>query len=229
MTETGSGLIAGDFSKQWEWHEAYRDMTKNMYRTSYMDMSHGKEVHVKSDYPSGYGGHVPSIRHDVLFRNTSFDRQAAVRRSDPSRDAHPSFIDHISGIPTVTRFPQGAKKTPSFGVVPHDGTTSMLKPPWGIQTSKRDPLNYRCPPPTMVRVGSGSALGRSNEAAKNAGSVLAGYDAGSDGGAMMYANNSGMSDGRASPNFKRTVTYANQEAQKARMPSESEILRAQMA
>lgn len=214
-----SGLIAGDFAKQMEWHETYSDMAKNMYRTSYGDMSQGREVHVKSDYPSGYGGHIASVRHDILFRNTGFDRTVSAKRSDPGRDAHPSFADHIAGIPTYTKLPQGAKKTPSYGVVPHDGTTTMLKPPWGIQTSKRDPLSYRCPPPTMTRNGSSPLLGRrSNEAAKNVGSMMTGE--GSE--AAQYD----MSD--ANDRMKRSVTYANEEAQRYRMPTEAEVLAEQM-
>merc|ERR1740121_2065344 len=93
---------------QSSWHESFRDHTSNMYRTSYQDMSHGQEVAVKSDFPSGYGGHVPSFRHDVLFRNNAFDRDCEQRRHDPRREAFPSFQDQISGIPTFTNRPRGA-------------------------------------------------------------------------------------------------------------------------
>mmetsp|Transcript_22836 Transcript_22836/g.44389 ORF Transcript_22836/g.44389 Transcript_22836/m.44389 type:complete len:226 (-) Transcript_22836:94-771(-) len=170
-----SGTIAGLPATQWEWHEAHRDLAKNMYRTSYSDMSHGREAHVRSDYPSGYGGHIPSLRHDVLHRNTSFDRSATLRRNDPSRDSHPSFLDQISGIPTVTKFPSGARKNPTSGVVQHDGTTTTLKPPWGVLTHKtRQPLNYRFPPPNMRRTASSPALGdRANRAAKLVGAKVA--------------------------------------------------------
>lgn len=224
-----SGLIAGDPEKQWEWHEAYRDLSKNMYRTSYMDMSHGREVHVKSDYPSGYGGHIPSIRHDVLFRNTAFDRINILRRTDPSRDAHPSFVDHIAGIPTATQFPAGAKKPPSYGVVPHDGTTTMLKPPWGILHSKAPQLNHRNPPPTMGRMGSSSSIGRRNEAALSVGAFMArANDAGarSEPSTMEPAQ-----EEYASPEIerlRRQVTRANQASLKGRMPTESEVLAEQM-
>mmetsp|Transcript_55680 Transcript_55680/g.119829 ORF Transcript_55680/g.119829 Transcript_55680/m.119829 type:complete len:203 (-) Transcript_55680:175-783(-) len=127
-----SGLIAGDPGAQWEWHEAHRDLTKNQYRTNYTDMTHGREVYVKSDFPAGYGGHIPSIRHDVLFRNTQFDRTATLMRNDPSRDAFTSFDMQIGGLPHSTKKPQGSKTAPSKGVVPHDGTTTMLRPPWGL-------------------------------------------------------------------------------------------------
>ena len=36
--------------------------------------------------PSGFGGHVPSVRHDILFRNTAFDRAQVALRNDPNRD-----------------------------------------------------------------------------------------------------------------------------------------------
>lgn len=147
--ERMAGLVAGDPEKQYEWHETYRDFMKNMYRTSYDDMAKNREVHVKSDLPSGFGGHVPSVRHDILFRNTAFDRAQEALRTDPNRDARPSFQDHIAGIPS-TPLPRGARKPPSYGVVPHDGTTTMLKPPWGVITTRNFPLSHRCPPPTMV-------------------------------------------------------------------------------
>lgn len=66
----------------------------------HQDMSHGRETYARSflvarriranllwlilspfptfdagDYPAGYGGHIPSIRFDVLHRNTAFDRR----------------------------------------------------------------------------------------------------------------------------------------------------------
>eukprot|EP00929_Paragymnodinium_shiwhaense_P018293 TRINITY_DN1285_c0_g1_i1.p2 TRINITY_DN1285_c0_g1~~TRINITY_DN1285_c0_g1_i1.p2 ORF type:complete len:120 (+),score=23.17 TRINITY_DN1285_c0_g1_i1:78-437(+) len=102
-----------DPALQWKWHEAYRDMSKNMYRTSYTDMTHFREVNVKSNYPAGYGGHIPLVRHDILHRNTEFDRKLACMRADPSRDAKPSFEDQICGVPTITKFPCGAPKNPT--------------------------------------------------------------------------------------------------------------------
>jgi len=147
----GSTCLAGDPEDQASWHASFRDASNNMYRTSYTDMSHGREVCVRSDYPSGYGGHVPSVRHDVLFRNTGFDMETAGRRTDQKRDAFPGFRDQILGIPTTTSCPRGAKKTPTHGIIPHNGTTTMLKPPWGVLTSKSDPLNHRTTPRTTPR------------------------------------------------------------------------------
>ncbi|CAJ1372431.1 unnamed protein product [Effrenium voratum] len=39
-----AGLVAGEPEKQFEWHETYRDFAKNMYRTSYSDMSRHREA-----------------------------------------------------------------------------------------------------------------------------------------------------------------------------------------
>merc|ERR1740139_4306 len=106
------GMTDKDPARQFEWHESYRDMMKNMYRSTYTDSSHFREVHTKSDYPAGYGGHIPSMRHDVLHRNTEFDRKRECMRQDPSRDAHPTFIDQLSGVPTYTKSPAGAHTHP---------------------------------------------------------------------------------------------------------------------
>lgn len=151
-------MLAGDPARQWEWHESFRDLAKNQYRTSYNDMAHFREVHVRSEYPSGYAGHVPSLRHDVLFRNTAFDRTLHLRRADPSRDAHSSFDMQIGGLPTSTAFPQGAKKNPTLGVVPHDGTTTAPKTPWGLLKGSSSPLNHRSTPGTMRRNCSAPSL-----------------------------------------------------------------------
>ncbi|CAE8608229.1 unnamed protein product [Polarella glacialis] len=199
-------MIAGDPAKQWEWHEAHRDMLKNMYRTSYSDMSHGREVTVKSDFPSGYAGHVRCVGHDILHRNTQYDRVALLSRSDPSRDAFPSFMDQIAGIPTITKFPSGAKKTPSYGVVPHNGTTTMLKPPWGIMTSKRDPLNYRASPPTMKRVQSTPSM------------------RGPLGGAGSLMSGEASPFSPSSERLRKTVQMANDQALSGEMLNESDIL-----
>eukprot|EP00746_Dinoflagellata_sp_MGD_P003055 gnl/MRDRNA2_/MRDRNA2_105962_c0_seq1.p1 gnl/MRDRNA2_/MRDRNA2_105962_c0~~gnl/MRDRNA2_/MRDRNA2_105962_c0_seq1.p1 ORF type:complete len:261 (+),score=37.06 gnl/MRDRNA2_/MRDRNA2_105962_c0_seq1:106-783(+) len=132
----------GDLSTQWKWHETFRDTAKNMYRTSYNDMVHGREVSVKSDFPSGYGGHVSSLRHDILFRNTQFDRQVAMMRSNPSRDGFQSFADQIEGIPTYCMKPRGSKKVPTAGTIPN----STCKPPWALTLPLREPPTFRTTP-----------------------------------------------------------------------------------
>eukprot|EP00930_Biecheleria_cincta_P046552 TRINITY_DN32107_c0_g1_i1.p1 TRINITY_DN32107_c0_g1~~TRINITY_DN32107_c0_g1_i1.p1 ORF type:complete len:260 (-),score=24.13 TRINITY_DN32107_c0_g1_i1:128-802(-) len=209
------GLTAGEPENQMEWHESYRDFQKNMYRTTYSDMSHSREVHVRSDYPSGFGGHVPSLRHDVLFRNTQFDRMQRDRQNDPNRDAMPDFKDHIAGIPTTTMRPQGAKRPPTVGVVPHDGSTTMMKPPWGVLTSGSPPLTWRSTPPTML----GGQL-RINMAAKTAGTLLADPSAFPE---TPQSARGGMSS-RGSNRLKKSVNSANEASMRVRMPTETEIL-----
>jgi len=171
MSQSVSGLpmnmIDKDPALQWKWHEAYRDMNKNMYRTSYTDATHFRETYVRSDFPAGYGGHIPSIRHDILHRNTEFDRKQACMRQDPSRDSMVSFNDQISGVPTVTKYPCGAKKNPTKNVSLHDGTTRPLAP-WGITVNaSREMPNQRSIPATLLRA-------RSTPMLQQAGSRMAG-------------------------------------------------------
>lgn len=216
-----------DPSKQWEWHEAFRDMSKNHYRTTYTDMIHFKEVNVKSDYPSGYGGHCPSIRHDILHRNTQFDRQQALRRNDPSRDAHPSFKDQIAGVPTYCSKPQGAKKNPTWGVVPHDGTTTNIIAPWGVLRPVRPVPSYRNVPTTLARTRSMPGLGgsRGNQAALSAGAAALRSPSGSASAAQLPGV---MAEPSPQPSpearLKKTVGMANEQANQQRMPSEQEML-----
>jgi len=211
-------MLAGDPAKQWEWHEAFRDQTKNMYRTSYSDMSHNRESYVKSDFPSGYGGHVPTIRHDVLHCNTQFHRKQALMRADPSRDAFPSFQSQISGLPSITAFPCGARNNPTKGVVPHNGTTTMLKPPWGVLTGRGTALNQRTVPPTM----------RMSFSSPNLQSMRENKGLASVGAAMLDPGTQPPGPESPSAQLKRTVVSANQEAREGRYPSEAEVLAEQM-
>jgi hypothetical protein len=238
--------IDKDPAMQWKWHEAHRDLGKNMYRTSYTDMTHFREVHVRSDFPAGYGGHIPSMRHDVLFRNTEIDRKMSLMRHDPNRDALPSFNDQLAGIPTSTKFPCGAKKNPTHKVCLHDGTTKPLAP-WGITVNtKRDPLTMRHTPPTMRKTSSMPGFqNRSHDAARVIGSKMAGSGGMGDmGRASTGQLGQGMSGYREGGDYdprggdgsylspggdglRRKVDLANEDAQWARMPTEADILRDQ--
>mmetsp|Transcript_48388 Transcript_48388/g.139164 ORF Transcript_48388/g.139164 Transcript_48388/m.139164 type:complete len:210 (+) Transcript_48388:62-691(+) len=206
-------MFAGDPANQWEWHEAHRDLAKNMYRTSYSDMAHGRETYVRSDYPAGYGGHIPSVRFDLFHRNTALDRQIALRRSDPSRDAHPSFQMQLDGLPSVTAFPCGAKKNPTLGVVPHSGSTTNPRPPWGILTGKLPMLNQRAMPQTLRRNASAPTLA-------SAGAQLA--VASSPQRRQGFAQES-----PTAAQFRSTVEMANSEANRGFMPTEAEMLAAE--
>jgi len=223
-----SDLLNVDPAKQWDWHEAHRDMAKNQYRTSYTDMVHFREVHVKSDYPAGYGGHIPSIRHDTLHRNTAFDRQQVLRRNDPSRDAHPSFKDQISGIPTWCAKPQGARKNPSYGVIPHDGTTTNIISPWAVLKPVRPVPSHRNIPITLARTRSLPSLGASltRQPAVNMGASPIG-GASSMGGQLQMPQEL-PSESPTGGKIQRTVSMANVQANQQRMPSEQEMLMGEM-
>lgn len=135
----------GDPNTQHLWHLTFKDTVKNMYRSSYKDMVHGQEVSVKSDLPSGYGGHCPSLRHDILFRNTGFDRRKEAMRMNFSRDAFPAFEEQIQGVPTYCANPRGAKKVPTAGTIPGSG----CKPPWAVTMPLQDPPTIRSKVPKL--------------------------------------------------------------------------------
>lgn len=203
-------MLAGNPSSQWQWHEAYRDLAKNQFRTSYTDMSHGRETYVRSDFPAGYGGHIPSMRYDILHRNTAQDRHMAIRKSDPDRDVLPSFELQIRGLPSTTAHPCGAKKNPTKGVVPHSGLTTNPKAPWGQLPGRCDTLNQHYFPGTLRRSLSMSSL-------VGAGSMVA---------------SEARFDKAPDPNsptarLRDTVANANREATSASMPSEVQVLAAE--
>lgn len=105
---------ARDLSRQWEWHEYFRDYAKNQYRTSYLDAIGGAEVACKSEMPSGYGGHCASVRHDILFDNTAFKRLRSDLREDEKRERFPDFTKQLAGLPVCTPHPRGPKMAPQF-------------------------------------------------------------------------------------------------------------------
>jgi len=201
-------MFAGDPSTQWEWHEAFRDNQKNMYRTTYTDMVHFKETNVKSNFPAGYGGHVPRVRFDSLHGNTALERTQELRRQDPSRDAHPSFEMQLSGLPTYTAYPSGARKNPTKGVVPHSGWTTQPRAPWGLTHGRLQTLNQRCVPHTIRRNASAPSL-------VGAGAVAV---------AAPYGAAASPPTSPATNELKRAVKNANTEAHKGYMPTEAEML-----
>lgn len=145
------GLTTGDLGTQKDWHNSYKDLANNMYRTSYQDMIHGREIAVKSDMPSGYGGHIPSLRHDVLFKNTEFDRMRGSLKSDHGRDTMPSFQEQNLGLPAMTPNPRGRPRPPTAGTIPT--YSHYVKPPWALTTHLQEPLTFRT---SMSRGGQSS-------------------------------------------------------------------------
>jgi len=94
----------GDLSRQWEWHEAFRDASKNMYRTTYADTIHGREVTVKQQsFLSGYGGHSYALKHDLLFANTGVYRRMVESGIDSKRDVFPCMKAGKYGGATFTK------------------------------------------------------------------------------------------------------------------------------
>ncbi|OEH74055.1 hypothetical protein cyc_06056 [Cyclospora cayetanensis] len=120
-----------------------RQKDPNMYRTSYNDMCKGLEVCVKSDFPSGYGGHVPTVRHQVLFRDSPEALAIAARAKDPTRDSFGDFAANINGIPYLTKNAKKKTEGPSAGYFP----PTLVQPPWAIdipRTGYGRPLDGPC-------------------------------------------------------------------------------------
>lgn len=109
---------------QFEWHTAFRDEVKNAYRTNYADATEAREVCVKSDFPSGYGGHCPRRGHNVLYKNTAVSAEIHARAHDPRRDTMPAFAQQKSGVATYV-LPPGPD-APTWGTLPD----SLVLPPW---------------------------------------------------------------------------------------------------
>lgn len=138
-SETGHPV--GDLATQWHWHTTFRDTSKNMYRTTYMDMIHGREVAVKSDMPSGYGGHVPQVAHDILFKNTEFQGTLEERQLDPKRDSFPCFTQQKDGAPAYAKN-TAHENIPTFGTLPD----VRVQPPWAITPPIHEVPNYKTVP-----------------------------------------------------------------------------------
>jgi len=213
-------LPAGDPDTQWKWHEEYRDTMKNMYRTSYSDMIHGREVHVKSDFPEGYGGYIPSLGQAILHRNTSFDRHRAMCHADPHRDSFVSFKEQKDGLPTYCKNPGGARKVPTYKVHPRDpdnpNNAAFVRAPWGCTMPLRKLPTYRTVPASMFKSASMPSLAM-------AGSAMA--QGGRTGGSDDSPPIGQMSPGGQLQNF---VANVNTAANQGRMPTEAEVLREQM-
>lgn len=227
---TNPDLPAGDPSKQWEWHESYRDIAKNQFRTSYTDMTHFKEVHVRSDFPAGYGGHDPSMRFDNIFRNTSFDRNMHLRRQDPSRDAKPSFQSQIDGIPHFTKYPRRKSNNPTYKATPHPFYSAEPLTPWArtLPPAHRVALTMNNVPPTMTEKGrlaksrsvpGGGLVGAGAQLAMTPQTAAEG----------MLGSSGELGGSGNARRLQRTVSSANAEGMHMPMPHESDVLREGLA
>lgn len=136
--------LKGDLSGQWHWHGAFRDSNKNMFRTTYSDTIHGREVAVKSDFPSGYGGHVACVAHDVLFKNTEVHEKLQKQAVDPQRDCFPSFMQQKVGAGSENK---AKEETPTYGSLPD----VRVQPPWAITPAVRSMPSYRMIPNMEIR------------------------------------------------------------------------------
>lgn len=130
----------GDLSKQWEWHAAFRDASKNMYRTTTQDAMEFREVAVKSRFPSGYQGHCAMRAHDVMHQNTALAQEINYRQVDVTRDSKPSFAHQIDGSMTYTK--SAAAETPAYGTMPD----SNVLAPWGVFNPIFPPPSYKTTP-----------------------------------------------------------------------------------
>jgi hypothetical protein len=135
-TRPKSGPV--DIGKQKKWHETYRDLQRNQYRTTYYDMILNREVAVKSTKPSGYGGHVANVGADVLFNNTAFAQMQQELKEDEYRERLPDFDYQLSGLPVHTANPRGAKAFKTAKTLPK----GRVIPPWAVEGGD-NPLSYR--------------------------------------------------------------------------------------
>lgn len=135
-TRPKSGPV--DIGNQKKWHETYRDLQRNQYRTTYYDMILSREVAVKSTKPSGYGGHVANVGADVLFNNTTFAAMQQDLKEDEYRERLPDFDYQLAGLPVHTENPRGAKAYKTAKTLPK----GRVIPPWAVEGGD-NPLSYR--------------------------------------------------------------------------------------
>jgi hypothetical protein len=100
IREIPKGYVPGkNLDDQWRWHPTFRDQFFMMYRTSYQDQILGREIVPARSHPSGYTGHQPRVRHDILFRNCEYDEYEEQLASDPHRWKHGDFTAQLKGLP----------------------------------------------------------------------------------------------------------------------------------
>jgi len=139
MPETREVSSPKQLSHQWRWHGTFKDLALNCYRTSYHDMIDGRDMAVKSDLPSGYGGHVAKLSHDVLFDNTCFQTEQTTLHEDPNRERLPDFEYQRLGLPVSTDKPKGAKHFKTYKTI----NVSGCVPPWAVMDDRASVPDHR--------------------------------------------------------------------------------------
>jgi hypothetical protein len=129
-------------SDRYKWHTAFHDHAKNMYRTNYHDFMNIDPVALQADFPAGYGGNKPSIRHEVIHRNTSFEKTYGHLRdakyASEGRYHFPEFTGNKQGIPVLTPNPQLPNAQFEYCTAiggrlsPQDQIATFKKGPWGV-------------------------------------------------------------------------------------------------
>jgi len=103
-------------------------------------MLDSQEIAVKASFPSGYGGHVPNVRHDVFFENTGLFSKLEADGVNNQRDCFPAFKQQKSGAPTYKNAVDDV--VPSFGSLPD----VSVQPPWAITPPIRSIPSFKMTP-----------------------------------------------------------------------------------
>ncbi|KAF4727235.1 hypothetical protein FOZ63_019014, partial [Perkinsus olseni] len=139
------------------------------------DMVNLREVAVRSDFPSGYAGHVPTLKHDLLFKNTKlwqdfqheFDRKdvdpVGVSCTEDAKteikvtDRLPAFGGQKAGVPQFCQNPRGANKIPREVFQKINGALAVkgggIKAPYATTPPVRKSPSYRDVPPSPFYTG----------------------------------------------------------------------------
>jgi len=152
-TELGPTARGLGMDSQLRWHRTYWDEVTNKYRSSTRDMMQGKEVVVKNDYPCGYQGNAPSVKFDMLYRNTQFDVVQKEREMDPMRNAYPISEYHKvkTRMDPIYSKDEVPDTCPTLKTIPQVegplGGPALMKAPWGMFGP-----NYNALGPTRPRL-----------------------------------------------------------------------------
>ena len=137
---------------RYQWQQSFRDDVKNMYRTNYHDFTNLDPVALQSDFPAGYGGNKPSIRHEVLHRNTAFEHTYGHMRdgrlASAARYHFPDFTASKEGTPIYTLNPRIPNPQFEFctalggSLTAEDQISTFKKAPWGLNQAALPKLTF---------------------------------------------------------------------------------------